>query len=593
MPEPAPVITAHLPSECAILDPYYRLHCASILSPDPGRRPLPVQIRTVLLFIVLSTVAAGSWSKQAGLAMPDPWSAAVAEQVLTGGGNAVDAAVAAAFTLAVTHPQAGNIGGGGFLLGTFDDAAYFLDFRERAPAAAHRDMYLDAQGRVVSRRSMVGGLAVGVPGTVRGLAAVHRRFGSRPWSALVAPAIHLAREGFVVPGGMAALVAERLAEVGDDTNFAEYFGAVRDGQLFRQPELAATLAAIAADPDSFYDGQPARQLVAQMQASGGLITLQDLADYRAVWREPLRARWRQFEVLTAPPPSSGGIALLQLLSMRDTLSGHFDGLVHNSAPYVHLLAELEKRVFADRAEYLGDPDHVDVPVARLLAPDYLATRAAAVDPDAVSPAQAVTPGLEPTETTHLSVVDGDGNAVSLTYTLNWDFGAGVVVAGAGYLLNNQMDDFSASPGVPNLFGVVGNTQNAIAPGKRMLSSMTPTILRVHGKPVLVLGTPGGSTIFTSVFQVLLNLYDHEMDLQAAVDALRFHHQLPEADLIRHDQRTVPAATRAGLQHMGYRVQANDWGDLGDVQAVQLDGRGVTAAADSRGYGEARVVTLPP
>jgi gamma-glutamyltranspeptidase/glutathione hydrolase len=392
---------------------------------------------------------------------------------------------------------------------------------------------------------------------------------------------------------MAALVAERLAEVGDDTNFAEYFGAVRDGQLFRQPELAVTLTAIAADPDSFYRGLPAQQLVAQMQASGGLITLRDLADYRVVWREPLRARWRQFEVLTAPPPSSGGIALLQLLAMRDTLSGHFERVPHNSADYVHLLAELEKRVFADRAEYLGDPDHVNVPVARLLAPDYLVTRAAAVDPEAVTPAAAVPPGLEPNETTHLSVVDADGNAVSLTYTLNWDFGAGVVVAGAGYLLNNQMDDFSASPGVPNAFGVVGSKRNAIAPGKRMLSSMTPTILLERGEPALVLGTPGGSTIFTSVFQVLLNVYDHGMTLQSAVDALRFHHQLPEADLIRHDQRPVPAATRAGLERMGYRVQANDWGDLGDVQAVRRVGDSVTAAADGRGYGEARVLILPP
>ena len=550
-------------------------------------------IRVVVLLVALSIAAGGSRAGPAGLALPDPWSAAAAEQVLADGGNAVDAAVAAAFVLAVTCPQAGNIGGGGFLLGTFDGEAYFLDFRERAPAAAQRDMYLDEQGRVVSELSMVGSLAVGVPGTVRGLAAAHRRFGSRPWPDLVAPAIRLAREGFVIPAGMAALVAERLEEVGGETNFAEYFGTVRDGQRFRQPELGATLALIAADPDSFYQGLPARQLVAQMRASGGLVTLRDLADYRAVWRQPLRARWRHFEVVTAPPPSSGGIALLQLLSMRDILSDHFDGVPHNSARYVHLLAELEKRVFADRAEYLGDPDHVDVPVARLLAADYLAARAAGVDPAAISPAGAVPAGLESTDTTHLSIVDAAGNAVSLTYTLNWDFGAGVVVAGAGYLLNNQMDDFSASPGVPNVFGVVGNARNAIAPGKRMLSSMTPTILLQQGEPVLVLGTPGGSTIFTSVFQVLLNLYDHGMSLQAAVDALRFHHQLPEADLVRHDRRAIPGATRSGLERMGYRVQANDWGDLGDVQAVQIRGGAVTAASDGRSYGEARVTPSSP
>ena len=244
-------------------------------------------IRVVVLLVALSIAAGGSRAGPAGLALPDPWSAAAAEQVLADGGNAVDAAVAAAFVLAVTYPQAGNIGGGGFLLGTFDGEAYFLDFRERAPAAAQRDMYLDEQGRVVSELSMVGSLAVGVPGTVRGLAAAHRRFGSRPWPDLVAPAIRLAREGFVIPAGMAALVAERLEEVGGETNFAEYFGTVRDGQRFRQPELGATLALIAADPDSFYQGLPARQLVAQMRASGGLVTLRDLADYRAVWRQPL------------------------------------------------------------------------------------------------------------------------------------------------------------------------------------------------------------------------------------------------------------------------------------------------------------------
>lgn len=546
----------------------------------------------VLLLVVLATNVHVARAAQAGLAMPDPWSAAVAEQVLAGGGNAVDAAVAAAFTLAVTHPQAGNIGGGGFMLGVMGAQAFFLDFRERAPAAASRDMYLDREGRVIAGLSSVGGLAVGVPGTVAGLAAAHRRYGSLSWPALLAPAIRLAREGFVVPAGMAALVAERLQEVGDDTNFAEYFAALRDGDRFRQPELAGTLAAIAADPEAFYTGLPARQLVAQMQASGGLITARDLADYRPVWREPLRGQWRRFQVLTAPPPSSGGIALLQLLLMRDSAAEVFSGVEHNSATYVHLLAELEKRVFADRAEYLGDPDQVEVPVSSLLAPDYLAARAAAVNPIGMSSPASVPPGLESADTTHFSLIDGQGNALSLTTTLNWDFGSGVVVKGAGYLLNNQMDDFSASPGVPNLFGVVGSDRNAIAPGRRMLSSMTPTLVLDNGAVTLALGSPGGSTIFTSVFQVMLNLYDRGMPLQQAVDALRFHHQLPQADLIRHDQRPIPAATRAGLLQLGYRVEPNDWGDLGDVQAVQRRAGVVTAAADGRGDGVARVLTLP-
>ena len=259
---------------------------------------------------------------------------------------------------------------------------------------------------------------------------------------------------------------------------------------------------------------------------------------------------------------------------------------------MHLLAELEQRVFADRAEYLGDPEFVDVPLQQLLSDRYLEGRAAQVNPKAISEGAEVAPGLESTDTTHFSVLDGQGNAVSLTYTLNWEFGSGVVVSGAGYLLNNQMDDFSAKVGVPNKFGVIGNDRNAIEPGKRMLSSMTPTILLRDGKPALVIGTPGGSTIFTSVYQVILNVYDFNMPLQQAVDALRFHHQLPAARLIRHDQREVPASTVAGLEALGYTVEPNDWGNLGDIQAIALEGNEVTAAADARGRGVARAVPMP-
>lgn len=525
--------------------------------------------------------------------MPDRYSATAATRVLEDGGNAIDAAVAAAFVLAVTYPEAGNIGGGGFLLSVIDGDAQFLDFREQAPRAASRDMYLDEDGAFVQRASLIGGLASGVPGTVHGLQLAHARYGSQPWSRLLQPAITLAREGFEVPADLAAMAREKIEEIAGETNFAAHFGDIRAGETFRQSGLAATLERIAADPEDFYRGATARLLVAQMLRSGGLITLQDLADYRAQWREPLQLQWRNYTVLSAPPPSSGGIALLQLLALRDAIAPAFEGLEHNSAPYIHLLAELKKRAFADRAVYLGDPDHVAVPSTALLAPDYLAARARGVNPARISSPSAVPPGLDSPDTTHFSILDGKGNSVALTYTLNWDFGSGVVVEEAGFLLNNEMDDFSAKPGVPNAFGVIGNARNAIAPGKRMLSSMTPTILLEDGKPALVIGTPGGSTIFTSVFQVILNLYDFDMSLQAAVDATRFHHQLPEAYLLRHDQRPISANVRLALEKMGYTVAPNDWGDLGDIQAIQVKEGSVEAAADRRGRGVAQQITRNP
>ena len=315
-----------------------------------------------------------------------------------------------------------------------------------------------------------------------------------------------------------------------------------------------------------------------MQASGGIITLEDLAQYRAVWRTPLQYYWRGYQVLTAPPPSSGGVALLQLLGITDFAAALLRDAPHNSARYVHLLAEIEKRVFADRAQYLGDTDFVAVPVGALLDPLYLMRRARQLNPAAISGEQQVGPGLESHQTTHFSILDRQGNAVALTYTLNWEFGSGVVVAGAGFLLNNQMDDFSAKVGVPNKFGVVGNDRNAIAPGKRMLSSMTPTIFLENGSAALVLGTPGGSTIFTSIYQVILNVYQHGMPLQAAVDATRFHHQLPEARLIRHDRRELPKATAGELESMGYTLEANSWGDLGDIQAIMRSGGEIRAVS---------------
>lgn len=452
---------------------------------------------------VLSPAAQACLKGQAAVASPDQYGALVAEQILKKGGNAVDAAVATAFTLAVTYPEAGNIGGGGFMTLWFDGKAYFLDYRETAPAAAHRDMYLDEEKQVIENLSLIGHKASGVPGTVMGLWQAHQRFGSLPWAELVQPAIYYAQSGFTVAENQYQYRADLLSQLEGKTNFARYFAAMQPNENFIQSELATTLKRIAEHgPADFYQGETAKLLVAQMQRGGGLITLDDLAAYKAGWREPVITPWRDYQLVTAAPPSSGGIALSQLLALKQRRSADFKNVALNSSQYVHLIAEIEKRVFADRADYLGDPDFTTVPQQQLLDSAYLDKRAAEINPAAISATAAVKPGLEGYHTTHFSVLDKDGNAASNTYTLNLDFGSGVVVEGAGFLLNNEMDDFSAKAGVPNAFGVVGSDANAIAPGKRMLSSMTPSLLLKGGKIELVIGTPGGSTIFTSIFQVM-------------------------------------------------------------------------------------------
>ena len=552
---------------------------------------------SLLLLFPLATTSllplTAAAARRAAVAMPDTFSADASAEILRNGGNAVDAAVAAAFVLAVTLPEAGNIGGGGFLVAHMDGEAVFLDFREKAPLLASRDMFLNERGAFVPDRALVGGLASGVPGTVKGLQEVHQRFGSRSWPGLLQPAIRLARDGFEVPAQLHKYGVEGGEKFRGRTNFHDYFGAMAAGKRFRQVELALTLERIAADPEDFYRGRIAQQLVAQMQSVGGLINARDLRDYTAVWREPLIAPWRGHLILSTPPPSSGGIALTQLLTMRDAATRHFTAVQHNSATYLHLLAEIEKRVFADRGDYLGDPDFSDVPVAALIDPDYLRRRAAEINAEAMSAAGDVKPGLESTETTHFSIIDGAGNAVALTYTLNWDFGSGVVVEGAGFLLNNQMDDFSAKPGVPNKYGVIGGDMNAIAPGKRMLSSMTPTILLHNDRPVVVVGTWGGSTIFTTIFQVILNVYDFGMSAEEAVSATRFHHQLPAATLLRYDQdRQIPGPLRERLQRYGYTVSPNSWGNLGETQLIIRTQSGeLEAASDPRGRGRAKVISL--
>ena len=524
------------------------------------------------------------------VAMPDSFSAQVASDVLQAGGNAVDAAVAGAFVLAVTYPEAGNLGGGGFMLVYVDGKAAFLDYRETAPAAASRDMYLDAKGEVIGELSLTGHKAAGVPGTVAGLWVAHRRYGRLPWKQLIAPAIKFAEEGFVVPTQLASRVHDELPRLQATPGFAQHFGGLKAGEAFRQPELAATLRRIASrGADGFYHDDTAQLLVDEMQRGGGLISAADLARYRPVWREPLRAPWHGFEVLSAPPPSSGGFAIIQLLKMSDALAPAFAGATHNSPQYIHLVAEMEKRVFADRAEYLGDPGFARVPVARLLDDAYVASRAAQVNLQSISPVTMVRPGLEPHQTTHFSIVDRDGNAVANTYTLNTDFGSGVVVGGAGFLLNNEMDDFSVKAGVPNFYGVVGSTANEIQPGKRMLSSMSPTILLRDRQVRLVAGSPGGSTIISSVYETIMDLVQFGLTPAQAVSAPRFHHQLLPPDLVTYSPGVpLPAETQSALRARGYDPQPHPW-EMGDVQVIWRDGDAYVPASDPRGRGVSRVV----
>ncbi|HGA2318761.1 TPA: gamma-glutamyltransferase [Pseudomonas putida] len=553
-------------------------------------RIVPFQYLALAAAILSCSSTYAATLEGGAVAAPDQYGAQVAADILKKGGNAVDAAVATAFTLAVTYPEAGNIGGGGFMTLFVDGKPYFLDYREVAPKAATRNMYLNDKGEVIENLSLVGVRAAGVPGTVMGLWEAHQKFGKLPWSELLTPAIGYAKNGFKVAEKQYQYRNDAQGMFKTATNFNDYFGNMKVGELFKQPEMAQTLERIADKGVSeFYQGKTADLLVAQMQADKGLITKEDLKDYKAVWREPMALSWRGNVVYTAPPPSSGGVALAQLLGIKEDRAADFKGVAHNSAQYIHLLAEIEKRVFADRADYLGDPAFTQVPVEQLVAKDYLAKRAAQVNPKAISETDKVKPGLEPHQTTHFSIVDKQGNAVSNTYTLNLDYGSGVVVKGAGFLLNDEMDDFSAKPGAANAFGVVGGDANAIAPGKRMLSSMSPSLMTRDGKVELVIGTPGGSRIFTSIFQVMNNLYDYGMPLEKAVAAQRVHHQLLPKDTIYFDSYaplTGPVADE--LKKMGYVLEDQGW-EMGDIQAIRVNGAQLETASDPRGRGVGMIV----
>lgn len=523
----------------------------------------------------------------------EPIAASVGVSVLKAGGNAVDAAVAVAFALAVTHPSAGNLGGGGFLLlRTAAGHSTFIDFREMAPASASRDMYIGLDGKA-TKDSLTGWRASGVPGTVRGLALAHAKYGSKPWFDLVKPAAALATSGVTLSYAESrSMCGSRrwLSPFPESKRIFLSGGACfQPGDTLRQPELARTLSRIADNPDDFYTGETARILAEQMRRHGGAITLEDLRSYKPVERQPLTGAYKGHTIITAPPPSSGGVGILQMLAMLEPTGYEKHGA--GSAASSHYIAEAMRRYFADRAQYLGDSDFAKVPVKGLLDPQYIAARRASIDPARATPSSALgagRPSFEPADTTHFNVIDAQGNAVALTYTINNSYGSGVTVPGLGFLLNDEMDDFAAQPGAPNMFGLIQGEANAIAPRKRPLSAMTPTIVLKDGKLFLVLGAPGGPRIISGVLQVILNVIDFKMDVQQAVDQPRLHHQwMPDRLLL---EPGFSPDTRALLEQRGHTLGAIS--SVASVEAIMVESPRSRAVSDATTTGANVTDTIP-
>ncbi len=540
------------------------------------------------------------------VASAHPEASQVGLNILKAGGNAVDAAVAVQFALAVVYPGAGNIGGGGFMVYR-DNAgkAYTLDFREKAPGRASQNMYLDSVGNVKPGLSLSGHLASGVPGSVDGMVEAHKRFGKLTWAQVLQPAIDLAQHGFALTERDALGLNRIKTDLNTINPGKAYFlrsarsaGAVpvatdtttwHKDELLVQTDLAKILQRIQTQGRAgFYEGETARLLADEMVRGKGLITEEDLKNYHAVWRDPIQAKYKEYTIITMPPTSSGGVALVQMMRFTESFPLRRWGWNRDST--VQVMIEAERRVYADRAKFLGDPDFVKVPVVQLTAPDYLRTRwtdfSWAKATDSRNLKGGMIPGYESLETTHFSVVDKDGNAVSITTTLNGGYGSRVVVGGAGFFMNNEMDDFSVKPGTPNMYGLIGSQANAIAPNKRMLSSMTPTILEKDGKLFMVVGTPGGSTIMTSVYQTILNVVEHGMTMQQAVNALKFHHQwLP--DKTTFETGAFSEATIQTLQNRGYILEklTNTLGRM-DCVLIRPDGS-YEGASDPRADNTAR------
>jgi gamma-glutamyltranspeptidase/glutathione hydrolase len=544
-----------------------------------------------LLFIQMAILPAVAQQpgkfKHAAVVCAHPEGSKVGVAILKKGGNAVDAAIAVQFALAVVYPNAGNIGGGGFMVyrGNRGDLDA-LDYREKAPGRASRDMYLDGSGNPVTEQSLLGALASGVPGTVAGMVKAHDKYGKLSWKKDVQPAIDLAEDGFTITAQQASELNKNKA------GFLKYnrkpIAFVKDaewkeGDLLKQPELAKTLKLIRDNGRAgFYDGPVADAIVRSMEHTAGVITRTDLKAYQAVWRKPLTGNYKGLKVISMPPPSSGGIALITMLQQINPYPVNRWAFQQDST--VQLMVEVERRAYADRAKYLGDPDYFKVPQDALLDTTYIRSRAKDIRFDKATLSSAINPGTvagyESEQTTHYSIIDAQGNAVSATTTLNGSYGSLVVVEGGGFIMNNEMDDFSVKPGSPNMYGLIGGEANAIVPNKRMLSSMTPTILEKDGKLYMVVGTPGGSTIITSVMQTILNVVDFGMNMQSAVAAPRFHHQwLP--DEVYVEKGAITDDVRKRLQAKGYKIVER--GNMGRVDAILVTPAGeLETGADPRG-----------
>ena len=512
---------------------------------------------------------------------------AIGVAIMKQGGTAFDAMIATDLALTVCYPNAGNISGGGFAVyRTNEGEIGSLDFREKAPLGASSDMYLDEEGNVIPNKSTLGGLAVGVPGTVAGLVALHEKFGTLPWETLVQPAIDLARKGYVVtPKQEQSFKSKKddfIAVNGPETLYAQDFEA---GDRVQNLALAETLERIAKfGKAGFYEGPVADDLVARVQETGGIITHEDLLTYEPVWRDPIQFKYKDLMLYAMGPPSSGGICLGQIMKMIEPYDvGQYE---HNSLQAMQVIVEAERRSYADRSLYLGDPDFVKIPKDSLLDSDYLSKRMRSFTFEKATKSSDIAPGTiqweESEETTHYSIVDPQGNAIAVTTTLNGSYGSKVFVEKGGYFLNNEMDDFSSKPGVPNMFGLIGGKANAIAPQKRMLSAMTPTIVEKNGKLAMVVGTPGGSTIITSVLQTILNVYEFDMDVQSAVASPRFHHQwLP--DVVVFEPGLFDPSLIKSLQAKAYDIKEEYSRIIGRVDAIQVSESGeITTGADPRG-----------
>lgn len=499
----------------------------------------------------------------------------IGKEVLDKGGNAIDAAVAVGYALAVVHPAAGNIGGGFAVIHLANGENTTLDFREMAPLKASRDMYLDSKGEIIKDASTIGYLAAGVPGTVKGMSAMLDRYGTMKLKDLMAPAIKLAEKGYLINDRQEQTMLEAKDMFKEFPSSSKYFlkkdgSTYKSGDLFVQKDLAKTLKLIAKEgPDAFYKGKIADLIAADMAKNKGIITKEDLAQYQAIWRKPVEGTYRGYDIISMSPPSSGGAHIIEILNIME--NANIENLGFASSKTLHIMAEAMRQAYADRSEYMGDPDFVKIPLDKLTSKEYAKEIYAKIPKDKALPSSKVKPGLgqihEGHNTTHYSVLDSKGNAVSITYTINASYGSGATVEGAGFLLNDEMDDFSIKPGVPNLYGLVGGEANAIEPKKRPLSSMSPTIILKDGKVFMVVGSPGGSRIITTVLQVISNVIDHKMDISTAVESPRFHMQwLP--DEIRTEPFGIIKDVQNNLEKMGYKITKEPY--MGDVNAIMVD-----------------------